>query len=225
MNAECGDIDNYSNRHKISINRVLSYCIVRWRHRKCFRGQAFPKSIKRREISMQCLLMLLRITSNIPRDVGHDTTCSKSTIINHHVFILSQNDKSMNRILWVVVIIKCNFQTHFNELYRAYSFMVTIIEPYFKQEYDVCLLFVSNYFLSINHSWWRHPMETFPRYWPFVRGIHRSPVNSPHKGQWRGALMFSLICAWANGRANNRDAGDLRRNRAHYDVTVMVHQP
>ena len=37
---------------------------------------------------------------------------------------------------------------------------------------------------------WKH----FPRYWPFVRGIHRSPVNSPHKGQWRGALMFSLIC-------------------------------
>ena len=33
----------------------------------------------------------------------------------------------------------------------------------------------------------------FPRYWPFVRGIHRSPVNSPHKGQWRGAMMFSLI--------------------------------
>ena len=43
--------------------------------------------------------------------------------------------------------------------------------------------------------WWRHQMEHFPRYWPFVRGIHRSPVNSPHKGQWRGALMFSLICA------------------------------
>ena len=36
---------------------------------------------------------------------------------------------------------------------------------------------------------WKH----FPRYWPFVRGIHRSPVNSPHKGQWRGSLMFSLI--------------------------------
>ena len=39
---------------------------------------------------------------------------------------------------------------------------------------------------------WKH----FPRYWPFVRGIHRSPVNSLHKGQWRGTLMFSLICAW-----------------------------
>ena len=35
----------------------------------------------------------------------------------------------------------------------------------------------------------------FPRYWPFVREIHRSPVNSLHIGQWRGALMFSFICA------------------------------
>ena len=60
-----------------------------------------------------------------------------------------------------------------------------------------------------------------PRYWPFVRGIHRSPVNSPHKGQWRGALMFSFICAWINGWLNNGDAGDLRRHSAHYDVTVM----
>ena len=46
-------------------------------------------------------------------------------------------------------------------------------------------------------------------------------VNSPHKGQWRGALMFSLICAWTNGWVNNHDAGDLRRNRAHNDATVM----
>ena len=44
--------------------------------------------------------------------------------------------------------------------------------------------------------WWRHEMEPFPRHWPFVRGIHRAPVNSPHKGQWREALIFSLICAW-----------------------------
>ena len=56
----------------------------------------------------------------------------------------------------------------------------------------------------------------------FVRGNHRSPVVvSPHKGQWRGALIFSLISAWANGWATNRDADDLRRHRAHYDVTVM----
>ena len=64
---------------------------------------------------------------------------------------------------------------------------------------------------------WKH----FPRYWPFVWGIPRSPVNSPPKGQWRGALMFSLICARINGWVNNREAGDLRRHCAHYDIIVM----
>ena len=46
--------------------------------------------------------------------------------------------------------------------------------------------------------------KLFQRYWPFVWGIQRPPVNSHHKGQWRGALMFSLICAWTNGWVNNR---------------------
>ena len=64
---------------------------------------------------------------------------------------------------------------------------------------------------------WKH----FPRNWPFVREIHRSPVNCPHKGQWRGALMFSLIYAWINDWVNNREAGDLRRQHGHYDVIVM----
>ena len=52
---------------------------------------------------------------------------------------------------------------------------------------------------------WKH----FPHYLPFVRGIHWSPTDSPHKGQWCGALMFSLMCVWTNDWANNRDAGDL----------------
>ena len=64
---------------------------------------------------------------------------------------------------------------------------------------------------------WKH----FPRNWPFVLGIHRSPGNSPYKGQWRGALMFSLICVWINDWVNNRKAGHLRRYRAHYGVIVM----
>ena len=63
----------------------------------------------------------------------------------------------------------------------------------------------------------------FPRYWPFVRGIYRSPVKSPHNGQWRGDLIFSLGCAWINGWIKNREAGDLRRHRAHYDVILMYH--
>ena len=65
---------------------------------------------------------------------------------------------------------------------------------------------------------WNH----FPRYWPYVRGIHRSPVNSPHKDRWGRALIFSLVCAWLNGWVNNREAGLLRSHRAHYDVIVML---
>ena len=64
---------------------------------------------------------------------------------------------------------------------------------------------------------WKH----CPRNWPFVRGIDRSSVNSPHKGQWRGALMFSLICVGINDWVNNREAGYLRYYRAHYDVIIM----
>ena len=54
---------------------------------------------------------------------------------------------------------------------------------------------------------WRHSND-FPRYWPFVWGIHRSPSNSLHKGQSREALMFPMMCTWTNGWVNNRDAGD-----------------
>ena len=66
---------------------------------------------------------------------------------------------------------------------------------------------------------WKH----FQRYWPFVWGIQRSPVISPHKGQWHGALMiFSLICAWIKYWVNNREAGDFRRHHIHYNITVMM---
>ena len=68
---------------------------------------------------------------------------------------------------------------------------------------------------------WKH----FPCYRPFVREIHRPPVNFPHKGQWCGALMFSLICPWTNGWVNSRDTGDLRRHRAHYGFIVMSYAP
>ena len=79
---------------------------------------------------------------------------------------------------------------------------------------DICLSSAA-YVTCFTRAWWLHQMETFfPRYWPFVRG-----------GKWRGALMFSLICAWINGRVNNREAGDFRRHRAHHDVTVMMSEP
>ena len=60
-------------------------------------------------------------------------------------------------------------------------------------------------------TWWCHQMKTFS-------GIQR---YSPHKDHWHWAKMFSKICVWTNGWANNRDAGDLRCHRTHFDVTVM----
>ena len=93
-----------------------------------------------------------------------------------------------------------------------------------------CYLIFASSFLQI--TWWRHQMETFsallaicagnspvPGEFPSQRPV--GPVNSNDKGQWRGALMFSLICAWINGWVNNRKAGDWRHTRAHYDVIVM----
>ena len=80
----------------------------------------------------------------------------------------------------------------------------------------VSILRASVFWLEWNGrwTWWRHQMETFSAY--------RSLVNSPHKIQWRGALMFSLVSAWINGWVNNLEVGDLRRHRAHYGVTVLL---
>ena len=79
--------------------------------------------------------------------------------------------------------------------------------------------------LSLPHQFYSHDdvikWKHFPRNWPILRGIHWSPVNSPHKGQWRGAFMFFFICFWINDWVNNPEAGDLRRSRAHYDIIVM----
>ena len=79
----------------------------------------------------------------------------------------------------------------------------------------------NNLELELLNSWWRHQMQTFSAWLAICAGNSPVPVNSPHKGQWRGALMFSLICVWINGWVNNREAGDLRRYLAYCDVTVM----
>ena len=84
---------------------------------------------------------------------------------------------------------------------------------------DVVLTLSNWYSWTLSLIWWK--CKYFPRYWPFVRGINRSPVNSPHKGQWRGTLMLSLICAWINSWVSNREAGDLTIHRVRYDVIVM----
>ena len=64
-------------------------------------------------------------------------------------------------------------------------------------------------------------METFSALLALCAENSPVPVISPHKGQWRGALKFSFIGVWINDWVNNREAGDLRRHRSHYDVIVM----
>ena len=73
------------------------------------------------------------------------------------------------------------------------------------------------------YSWWRHQRETFSALLAVCEGNPLVSGGSPHKGQWRGDLMFSLIFPWTNDWATNRDADDLRLHPAHYDVTVMCY--
>ena len=77
---------------------------------------------------------------------------------------------------------------------------------------------------SVDPPEWRHQMETFSALLALCAVNSPVPVNSPHKGQWRGALLFSLIYVWINDWVNNREAGDLRRHRGRCDVNVMPHK-
>ena len=78
---------------------------------------------------------------------------------------------------------------------------------------------------SVDNSpspWWHHQIDTFSALLAICAGNSQSLVNSLHKGQWCGALMFSLIYVWINGWVNNGEAGDLRCHRAHYSVLPKV---
>ena len=112
-----------------------------------------------------------------------------------------------SRIMKVVPLLK-----------KGPRFNKSCVFQYASRAHQICCVERANSPMHDDDIKWKH----FPRYWSFVRKIHRLSVNSPHKGQWRGALMFSLICAWMNGWINNREAGDLRRHRVHHDVVIMV---
>ena len=108
---------------------------------------------------------------------------------------------------------------------------------------DECFRFVVGCLWRINTSWTRNWVMCYIYTWHdsvrLLINIRTSSVmiigniwllsllnlsdvrGSPHKGQWRGAMIFSLICAWTNGWVNNRDSSDLRHQYAHNDVTVM----
>ena len=78
-------------------------------------------------------------------------------------------------------------------------------------------------------AWWRHPMGTFSALLTICAGNSPVTVEFPHKGQWRGALMFSFICTWINSWVNNPEAGDFETPSCplwrHSNGAGPMHQP
>ena len=73
--------------------------------------------------------------------------------------------------------------------------------------------------MFMNGSWWRHQLEYFSASLAFCafRAGHTLVTGEfPHKGQWRGTLIFSLICVRINGLVKKHKAADLGHHRAHY---------
>ena len=67
----------------------------------------------------------------------------------------------------------------------------------------------------------RRQMETFSAFLVLLysTGHRRIPLTKTSDAElW----YFFFICAWTNGWAINRVAGDFRRHRVHYDVSVMA---
>ena len=105
----------------------------------------------------------------------------------------------------------------FFHIWELYGMKYVILLPN-SFDIDVCILCCIAFSYHDDVIKW----DIFRVTGPIVRGIHRSAVNFPHKGQWRRAHMHSLICFWINGWVNNHEAGNLKRNRTHDDVTVMM---
>ena len=103
---------------------------------------------------------------------------------------------------------------------NIFSFSITLEAETAQEDKDPFFCIVNtaaaDYLMHDDVIKWKH----FPSYWPFVRGIHWSLTNSLHRGQWCGALMFSLICSWTKSSANHQDGSDLILHCTHYDVTV-----
>ena len=115
-------------------------------------------------------------------------------------------------ILYCMLYSLRGYECHINNKHNELSLLKFINDLW---------IFLTLYSCNSWSPWWRHQMETFSALLALCAGNSPVPVNSPHKGQWRGALMFSFICVWINDWVNNRVAGDLKRHRGHYDVNVM----
>ena len=165
----------------------------------------------------------------------------KTILLKNEVTIsyCAANDIHFKIMFWITYLMLLSMSMFLNDfrkihgphsvifLYHFYGYFWQLAT--YEYRFDIA----AGFCLSFNHrhqttrwyilsSWWRHPMETFSALLALCAGNSPVPVNSPHKGQWRVALMFSLICVCINGWVNNLESGDLRRYRGHYDVIVMI---
>ena len=148
------------------------------------------------------------------------------------VHLINQSPRSLTGLIYILWL-KWQILYNINNLYLELnkSSHINVCKTVWKilPQHFSCIVYVSLICVTLiffNEVFYVHDdvikWKHFPRNWPFVRGIQGPRVNSPQKGQWRGALMFSLICVWIRGWVNTRKAGDLMRYRAHYDVIVML---
>ena len=91
-----------------------------------------------------------------------------------------------------------------------------------KRMYMICWIYQDFAFIVKNETWWRHQKETFSALLALC--AENSPVTDEFPAQRPATRCFDAFfdLHWINNWVNNRAAGDLRRHRAHYDVTVMV---
>ena len=151
-----------------------------------------------------------------------------------YIYIIEGRRRVTNTYIFIIYIISDYFRLFYICIYICIYIYIYVPRPLmisfcmllFLHHWDDDVLTLNgevSYCLQLSSAtWWRHQMETFSAQLALCAGNSPVPVNSPHKGQWRGTLMFSLICVWINGWVNNREAGDLRRHSGHYDVNVMT---
>ena len=182
----------------VILDRVMTAldCIYTWLDKTCL--------LSRYEISLKITHHSLTIIMCCPKGWNRRRCNCGIDYINVILEVM---------LLSMLIFHSGNFQPTYN-MYFVYHVLVFI---------QCCRIHQSCFHPMIRQyimtsSKWKH----FPQSWPFVREVHLSPVDSHHRGQWRGVLVFFLICFWTNGWVRNRDTCDLRRHRAHYEVTVMI---
>ena len=148
-----------------------------------------------------CVFRLLRVSTNV--DWCADlTNCGKMWMEHIETWLkcpsfCRRHWASWTRVLHAIIFLSVRLWIPSATANFRCKKVCTVVSPSAESLNYAALEIASDMSHNMQHDdviKWKH----FPRHWPLVRGIHRSPVNSPHKGQWRWALLYSLICVWIN---------------------------